>query len=183
MRYEDFSRYTEAQVAEFVLTKKRLNREVAELTEREKWLSEKVTQLQDAAAHLEQQRDHMLGERVVLQGQVGELLEARRQLEAARAHLEQQRDHVLGERDAAIAESVRIALELSHARSDITLLHDQRALVQAELVKITHECVALQTELERRTQQRNQLRERVRSLESSRAVRIAARIRKILRRS
>ena len=183
MRYEDFSRYTEAQVAEFVLTKKRLNREVAELTEREKWLSEKVTQLQDAAAHLEQQRDHVLSERVVLQGQVGELLEARRQLEAARAHLEQQRDHVIGERDTANAESVRIALELAHARSDITLLHDQRALVQAELVKITHECVALQTELERRTQQRNQLRERVRSLESSRAVRIAARIRKILRRS
>jgi len=89
---------------------------------------------------------------------------------------------VSAERDAANAESARIALELAHAHSDITLLHDQRALVQAELVKITHECVALQTELERRTQQRNQLRERVRSLESSRAVRIAARIRKILRR-
>jgi chromosome segregation ATPase len=110
------------------------------------------------------------------------LLEARRQLEAARAHLEQQRDHLSAERDAANAETARIAIELSHARSDITLLHDQRALVQAELVKITHECTALQKELERRTQQRNLLRDRVRALESSRAVRIAARIRKILRR-
>ena len=154
MRYEDFSRYTEAQVAEFVLTKRRLNREVAELTERETWLSEKVTQLQDASAHLEQQRDHLSAER----------------------------DRVSAERDAANAESARMAVELTHAHGDITLLHDQRALVQAELVKITHECTALQTELERRTQQRNLLRDRVRALESSRAVRIAARLRKILRR-
>jgi chromosome segregation ATPase len=117
-------------------------------------------------------------------------------LEAARAHLEQQRDHlsaerdrvsaerdrVSAERDAANAETSRMAVELTHAHGDIMLLHDQRALVQAELVKITHECTALQTELERRTQQRNLLRDRVRALESSRAVRIAARLRKILRR-
>ncbi|MFM7081618.1 MAG: hypothetical protein ACKOYI_06600, partial [Actinomycetota bacterium] len=136
MKYEDFSRFTEGQVAEFVLTKKRLNRELAELGEREKWLNERVVQLESARAHLEQQRDHLVGERGVLSGQVEELLEARRQLESAR--------------DVAVRESERIAVELTHARGDISLLHDQRVMVQGELVRMTGECSALQVELRKR---------------------------------
>jgi len=148
MKYEDFSRFTEGQVAEFVLTKKRLNRELAELGEREKWLSERVAQL-----------------------------------ESARDHLEQQRDHLVGERDVAVRESERIAVELLHARGDITLLHDQRAMVQGELVRMTGECSALQVKLAKRTLQRDRLRERVRALESSRAYRWSSKLRRILRRS
>ncbi|MBM4102202.1 MAG: hypothetical protein FJ256_08100 [Phycisphaerae bacterium] len=141
MKYEDFSRFTEGQVAEFVLTKKRLNRELAEL-----------------------------GERVA-------------QLESACAHLEQQRDRLVGERGVAVRESERIAVELLHARGDITLLHDQRAMVQGELVRMTGECSALQVELAKRTLQRDRLRERVRALESSRAYRWSSKLRRILRRS
>jgi len=148
MKYEDFSRFTEGQVAEFVLTKKRLNRELAELGEREKWLSERVVQL-----------------------------------ESARAHLEQQRDHLVGERDVAVRESERIAVELTHARGDISLLHDQRVMVQGELVRMTGECSALQVELRKRTLQRDRLRERVQALESSRAYRWSLKLRRILRRT
>jgi len=155
MKYEDFSRFTEGQVAEFVLTKKRLNRELAELGEREKWLSERVVQLESARAHLEQQR----------------------------AHLEQQRDHLVGERDVAVRESERIAVELTHARGDISLLHDQRVMVQGELVRMTGECSALQVELRKRTLQRDRLRERVQALESSRAYRWSLKLRRILRRT
>ncbi|MFM8956303.1 MAG: hypothetical protein ACKOJH_02465 [Actinomycetota bacterium] len=169
MKYEDFSRFTEGQVAEFVLTKKRLNRELAELGEREKWLSERVVQLESARAHLEQQRDHLVGERGVLSGQVEELLEARRQLESAR--------------DVAVRESERIAVELTHARGDISLLHDQRVMVQGELVRMTGECSALQVELRKRTLQRDRLRERVQALESSRAYRWSLKLRRILRRT
>ncbi|MFM7666422.1 MAG: hypothetical protein ACKO61_08125 [Actinomycetota bacterium] len=169
MKYEDFSRFTEGQVAEFVLTKKRLNRELAELGEREKWLNERVVQLESARAHLEQQRDHLVGERGVLSGQVEELLEARRQLESAR--------------DVAVRESERIAVELTHARGDISLLHDQRVMVQGELVRMTGECSALQVELRKRTLQRDRLRERVQALESSRAYRWSLKLRRILRRT
>ncbi|MFM8644756.1 MAG: hypothetical protein ACKOI3_05985 [Actinomycetota bacterium] len=169
MKYEDFSRFTEGQVAEFVLTKKRLNRELAELGERENWLSERVVQLESARAHLEQQRDHLVGERGVLSGQVEELLEARRQLESAR--------------DVAVRESERIAVELTHARGDISLLHDQRVMVQGELVRMTGECSALQVELRKRTLQRDRLRERVQALESSRAYRWSLKLRRILRRT
>ena len=126
MRYEDFSRYTESQVAEFVLTKKRLNRELVEVSERARVLAAQSEQLQASVTSLE--------------------------------------------------------LQLSHARGDIRLLHDQRAMVQGELVRITQECTALQEQAARLTMQRDKARERVKALESSRAVRVAARLRKILRR-
>ncbi|MGA1332722.1 MAG: hypothetical protein ACO31D_06165, partial [Ilumatobacteraceae bacterium] len=61
MKYEDFSRYTEGQVAEFVSTKRRLNQQVAELGQREGWLAEKVSQLEAARDHLVEQRDHVVG--------------------------------------------------------------------------------------------------------------------------
>jgi len=125
----------------------------------------------------------LVGERGVLSGQVEELLEARRQLESARAHLEQQRDHLVGERDVAVRESERIAVELTHARGDISLLHDQRVMVQGELVRMTGECSALQVELRKRTLQRDRLRERVQALESSRAYRWSLKLRRILRRT
>ena len=204
MKYEDFSRYTEAQVAEFVLTKRRLNRELAELGERAKFLTQKVDQLENANTHLEQIRAHLTGENRQLSVQVEQLFEARRQLEDAKSHLEQirvhltsesarlgrerdvakaERDAAQAERDAAQAESVRIGVELRHAHGDIGLLHEQRAMVQGELVKITHECSALQAELSKRTEQRNRLRDRVAALESSRAYRVSQAIQRLLRRT
>ena len=173
MKYEDFSRYTEAQVAEFVLTKRRLNRELAELGERAKFFAQKVDQLEDAKTHLEQIRAHLTAESARLTVE----------LEATREHLGQQLAHVQAERDAAQAEAVRIGVELRHAHGDIALLHEQRAMVQGELVKITHECSALQSELSKRTEQRNRLRDRVQALESSRAYRTTQAVRRLLRRS
>jgi len=172
MKYEDFSRYTEAQVAEFVLTKRRLNRELAELGERAKFLTQKVDQLENANTHLEQIRAHLTAESARLTVE----------LEATREHLRQQLAHVQVERDAAQAEAVRIGVELRHAHGDIGLLHEQRAMVQGELVKITHECSALQLQLAKRTEQRNRLRNRVQALESSRIYRFSQAIRKLLRR-
>ena len=197
MKYEDFSRYTEAQVAEFVLTKRRLNRELAELGERAKFLTQKVDQLENANTHLEQIRAHLTGENRQLSVQVEQLFEARRQLEDAKTHLEQirvhltaesarlgrERDVAKAERDAAQAEAARIGVELRHAHGDIALLHEQRAMVQGELVKITHECSALQAELAKRTEQRNRLRDRVAALESSRAYRVSQAIQRLLRRT
>ena len=190
MKYEDFSRYTEAQVAEFVLTKRRLNRELAELGERAKFLTQKVDQLENANTHLEQIRAHLTGENRQLSVQVEQLFEARRQLEDAKTHLEQIRVHLTAEsarlgreRDMAKAEAVRIGVELRHAHGDIALLHEQRAMVQGELVRITHECSALQAELAKRTEQRNRLRNRVEALESSRAYRVSQAIQRLLRRT
>jgi len=207
MKYEDFSRYTEAQVAEFVLTKRRLNRELAELGERAKFLTQKVDQLENANTHLEQIRAHLTRENRQLSVQVEQLFEARRQLEDAKTHLEQirahltaesarltveleatrehlrqQLAHVQAERDAAQAEAVRIGVELRHAHGDIALLHEQRAMVQGELVRITHECSALQLQLAKRTEQRDRLRNRVQALESSRIYRFSQAIRRLLRR-
>jgi chromosome segregation ATPase len=147
MKYEDFSRYTEGQVAEFVSTKRRLNQQVAELGQREGWLAEKVSQL-----------------------------------EAARDHLVEQRDHVVGERDRALVERDGLLVELSHARGDLELLNEQRAMVQRELVRITHECAALQEALASRTVQRDRWRERVRVLESARSYRLVQRVKRLLRR-
>ena len=165
MKYEDFSRYTEGQVEEFVLTKRRLNHELSTIGEQTKWLSQRATQLEAAVEHLEQQRDHLLGERDRTKGVFAATVE----------HLEQQRDH-------ALREGERLETELSHARNDVELLHNQRAMVQGELVKITQECLALQNQLVTRTEQRDRARERVMALEASRAVRFAARLRKLLRR-
>jgi chromosome segregation ATPase len=161
MKYEDFSRYTEAQVAEFVLTKRRLNRELAELGERAKFFAEKADQLEAAREHLGQRLAHVQAER-----------------DAAQA----ERDAAKVERDEAQAEAVRIGVELRHAHGDIGLLHEQRAMVQGELVKITHECSALQLQLAKRTEQRDRLRNRVQALESSRIYRFSQAIRKLLRR-
>ena len=165
MKYEDFSRYTEGQVEEFVLTKRRLNHELSTIGEQTKWLSQRATQLEAAVEHLEQQRDHLLGERDRTKGVFAATVE----------HLEQQRDH-------ALLEGGRLETELSHARGDVELLHNQRAMVQGELVKITHECLALQNQLVKAVKQRDRARERVVALEASRAVRFAARLRKLLRR-
>jgi chromosome segregation ATPase len=180
MKYEDFSRYTEAQVAEFVLTKRRLNRELAELGERAKFLTQKVDQLENANTHLEQIRAHLTGESARL---TKELEATREHLGQQLAHVQAERDAAKLERDAAQAEAVRIGVELRHAHGDIALLHEQRAMVQGELVKITHECSALQAELSKRTEQRNRLRNRVEVLESSRAYRVSQAIQRLLRRT
>jgi FtsZ-binding cell division protein ZapB len=161
MKYEDFSRYTEGQVAEFVSTKRRLNQQVAELGQREGWLAEKVSQLEAARDHLVEQRDHVVGER------------DRALAERDRALAE--RDHVVGERDGLL-------VELAHARGDLELLNEQRAMVQRELVRITHECAALQEALASRTAQRDRWRERVRVLESARSYRLVQRVKRLLRR-
>ena len=168
MKYEDFSRYTEAQVAEFVLTKRRLNRELAELGERAKFFAEKADQLEAAREHLGQQLAHVQVERDAAQ--------------AERDAAQVERDAAKVERDAAQAEAVRIGVELRHAHGDIGLLHEQRAMVQGELVKITHECSALQLQLAKRTEQRDRLRNRVQALESSRIYRFSHAIRRLLRR-
>lgn len=165
MKYEDFSRYTEGQVEEFVLTKRRLNHELSTIGEQTKWLSQRATQLEAAVEHLEQQRDHLLGERDRTKGVFAATVE----------HLEQQRDH-------ALREGERLVTELLHARGDITLIQNQRAMVQGELVKITHECLALQNQLIKAVKQRDRARERVVALEASRAVRFAVRLRRLLRR-
>ena len=179
MKYEDFSRYTEAQVAEFVLTKRRLNRELAELGERAKFFAEKVDQLEDAKTHLEQIRAHLTAESARL---TVELEATREHLRQQLAHAQAERDAAKAERDAAQAEAVRIGVELRHAHGDIGLLHEQRAMVQGELVKITHECSALQLQLAKRTEQRDRLRNRVQALESSRIYRFSQAIRRLLRR-
>jgi chromosome segregation ATPase len=175
MKYEDFSRYTEAQVAEFVLTKRRLNRELAEFGERAKFFAQKVDQLEAAREHLGQQLAHLQAERDAAQAE-------RDAAQAERDAAQAERDAAQTERDAAQAEAVRIGVELRHAHGDIALLHEQRAMVQGELVKITHECSALQMQLAKRTEQRDRLRERVQALESSRAYRVSRAIQKLLRR-
>ena len=87
----------------------------------------------------------------------------------------EQRDHVVGERDGLL-------VELAHARGDLELLNEQRAMVQRELVRITHECAALQEALASRTAQRDRWRERVRVLESARSYRLVQRVKRLLRR-
>ena len=82
---------------------------------------------------------------------------------------------MVGERDGLL-------VELAHARGDLELLNEQRAMVQRELVRITHECAALQEALASRTVQRDRWRERVRVLESARSYRLVQRVKRLLRR-
>ena len=153
MKYEDFSRFTEEKVAEFVRRTKEITQTLAETRARETWLAQKGDQLIDANDHLTEQRDHLTKERD--------------QLTQQRDQLTQQRDQLTQQRDQLLA--------------DLAVLNEQRQQIHLDLVAITKACSDLNIELMSRTRQRDRLRSRNQVIEASRSFRFARRLSRIAR--
>lgn len=71
---------------------------------------------------------------------------------------------------------------LSLARHDIEVFRTRQDQMQKQMIEMTAKVQAMEQRVERLIKQRDAARERVKALESSRAVRVAARLRKLLRR-
>jgi len=68
------------------------------------------------------------------------------------------------------------------AQHDIEVFRNRQDQMQRQMIEMNAKVRAMEQRVERLIKQRDAARERVRALESSRAVRIAARLRKLLRR-
>ena len=68
------------------------------------------------------------------------------------------------------------------AQHDIEVFRNRQDQMQKQMIEMSAKVRAMEQRVERLIKQRDAARERVRALESSRAVRIAARLRKLLRR-
>ena len=68
------------------------------------------------------------------------------------------------------------------AQHDIEVFRNRQDQMQKQMIEMNAKLRAMEQRVERLIKQRDAARERVRALESSRAVRIAARLRKLLRR-
>ena len=68
------------------------------------------------------------------------------------------------------------------ARHDIEVFRNRQDQMQKQMIEMNAKVRAMEQRVERLIKQRDAARERVKALESSRAVRIAARLRKLLRR-
>jgi chromosome segregation ATPase len=68
------------------------------------------------------------------------------------------------------------------AQHDIEVFRNRQDQMQKQMIEMNAKVRAMEQRVERLIKQRDAARERVRALESSRAVRIAARLRKLLRR-
>jgi hypothetical protein len=79
---------------------------------------------------------------------------------------------LVGDRKAAVRDRDRI-------QADLRLLHEQRDQLHAQLVDAVARAAAAEAMLETRTAQRDRARARVAALEASRAVRLAASLRRL----
>ena len=68
------------------------------------------------------------------------------------------------------------------AQHDIEVFRNRQDQMQRQMIEMNAKVRAMEQRVERLIKQRDAARERVKALESSRAVRIAARLRKLLRR-
>jgi len=68
------------------------------------------------------------------------------------------------------------------AKHDIEVFRNRQDQMQRQMIEMNAKVRAMEQRVERLIKQRDTARERVKALESSRAVRIAARLRKLLRR-
>ena len=68
------------------------------------------------------------------------------------------------------------------AQHDIEVFRNRQDQMQKQMIELNAKVRAMEQRVERLIKQRDAARERVKALESSRAVRIAARLRKLLRR-
>ena len=82
-----------------------------------------------------------------------------------------------------VAEFVTARREWNRARerleADMRLLHEQRDQLHAQLVEAAARAAAAEALAERRTAQRNRARDRIATLEASRAVRLARLLRRL----
>lgn len=97
-----------------------------------------------------------------------------RYTEAKVAEFVAARRELTGERD-------RMAHLLSLAENDMVVLRARQEQLHRQLIDATTRLHEAQQRLVRRTQQRDRARQRVKALEASRAVRIARRVRRLIR--
>lgn len=71
---------------------------------------------------------------------------------------------------------------LANAQHDIEVFRNRQDQMQKQMIEMNAKVRAMEQRVERLIKQRDAARERVKALESSRAVRIATRLRKLLRR-
>ena len=85
-------------------------------------------------------------------------------------------------RKAFVEERSASQQHLVLAQHDIEVFRNRQDQMQRQMIEMNAKVRAMEQRVERLIKQRDAARERVRALESSRAVRIAARLRKLLRR-
>ena len=159
MKYEEFSQYTEAKIAEFVDAKQTL----------ENLLAQRTADFVDAKQTLE----------ILLAQRTADFVDAKQTLEILLAQRTQ---------DLATSNEQRTSLEnlLAQLTQDLAISNEQRtqdlAITSAQRAQIQAELVSLTARVDKLISQRNKARHRVKFLESSRGYRYEQRLRRLVAR-